>query len=156
VVPLTSSADTCRGFGQDPLAPSMSRSHRPTQPKRACSVRCSLAALATHAAARAARVGPYIYPVCGGFCPRAVDQPLLDVCGQAVEGLVDVDVALCRDLEERDAEFVCERLTALRGDGALLFPVALVANEDLVDAFGGVLLDVGEPRADVCGRVSRR
>lgn len=39
------------------------------------------------------------------------------------------------------------------GDGALLFPVALVADEDLVDALGGVLLDVGEPCADVWGGV---
>jgi hypothetical protein len=154
VVPLTFSADACHGLGRDPSATSMSRPHRRTQPKRACSVCCHLAALATHAAARAARVAPYIYPVRGRFCPRAVDQPLLDVGGQAVEGLVDVDVALCRDLEEGDTEFVRERLAALGRDGALLFPVALVADEDLVDAFGGMLLDVGEPRADICGCVS--
>ena len=35
------------------------------------------------------------------------------------------------------------------GYGAFLFPVAFVADEDLVDAFGGVLFDVGEPGADV-------
>jgi len=37
----------------------------------------------------------------------------------------------------------------LGADGALFFPVAFVADEDLVDAFGGVLFDVGEPGADV-------
>jgi hypothetical protein len=63
--------------------------------------------------------------------------------------LVDVDVALCGDLEERNAEFVGEGLATLCADGALLLPVALVADEDLVDAFGGVLLDVGEPGANV-------
>jgi hypothetical protein len=82
--------------------------------------------------------------------PRSIDQPLLDVARQRVESLVDVDVALSRDLQERDAEFVGEGLALFCGDGALLFPVALVADEDLVDAFRGVLLDVGEPCADVC------
>jgi hypothetical protein len=37
----------------------------------------------------------------------------------------------------------------LGGDGALLFPVAFVADEDFVHAFCCVLLDVGEPGADV-------
>jgi hypothetical protein len=82
--------------------------------------------------------------------PRRINQPLLDVARQRVEGLVDIDVALSRDLQERDAEFVGEGLALFCGDGALLFPVALVADEDLVDAFRGVLLDVGEPCADVC------
>jgi hypothetical protein len=36
-------------------------------------------------------------------------------------------------------------------NSALLLPVALVADEDLVDAFRGVLFDVGEPRSNVCG-----
>jgi hypothetical protein len=36
-------------------------------------------------------------------------------------------------------------LALFRGDGALLLPVAFVADQDLVDAFTGVLLDVGEP-----------
>ena len=81
--------------------------------------------------------------------PGGVDKALLDVAGEAVKRLVDVDVALGGDLEERDAEFVGEGLALFCGDGALLFPVALVADEDLVDAFRGVLLDVGEPCADV-------
>lgn len=81
--------------------------------------------------------------------PGSIDKALLDIAGEAVKRLVDVDVALGRDLEEGDAEFVGEGLALFCGDGALLFPVALVADEDLVDAFGGVLLDVGEPCADV-------
>jgi len=81
--------------------------------------------------------------------PRTIDQPRLDIRCERVEGLVNVDVALCADLEEGDAEFVCKRLALFCGNCALFFPVALVANEDLVDAFGGVLLDVGEPCADV-------
>jgi hypothetical protein len=82
--------------------------------------------------------------------PRAVNEALLDIRGERVKGLIDVDVALGRDFEERNAEFVCERLAPFCADGALLFPVALVTNEDLVNALGGVLLDVGKPCADVC------
>jgi hypothetical protein len=40
-------------------------------------------------------------------------------------------------------------LTLLCGDGALLFPITLVANEDLVDALGGMLLDIGKPSPDI-------
>lgn len=32
----------------------------------------------------------------------------------------------------------------------LIAPIALVADQDLVDAFGSMLLDVGVPGADVC------
>lgn len=82
-------------------------------------------------------------------CPRRVNQPLLDIASQAVKGLVNIDVALCRDLEERNAELVSEGLSLFCRDGALLFPVTLVADKDLVDALGGVLLNVGEPCADI-------
>lgn len=82
-----------------------------------------------------------------------VDDALLDISGQAEEGLLHVDVGLCADLHEGDAELVGERLALLRRDRALLFPVALVADQDLVDALGGVLLDVGEPGADVCEKI---
>ena len=84
---------------------------------------------------------------------RGVDDALLDVGGEVVEGLVDVDVGLGRDLEEWDAELLGERLALLRRDDALLFPVALVADEDLVNALGGVLFYVGEPCADLFGRL---
>jgi hypothetical protein len=109
----------------------------------------SLTALSTHACITTVLSADiHLWRSCL-VCPRSVDQPLLDIASQAVEGLVDIDVALCRDLEERDAELVGEGLTLFCGDGALLFPVALVANEDLVDAFGGVLFNVGEPCADI-------
>ncbi|KAI6751549.1 hypothetical protein HG531_006245 [Fusarium graminearum] len=42
--------------------------------------------------------------------------------------LVDVDVALGGDLEERDAQLVGEGLALLGGNDALLLPVALVAD----------------------------
>lgn len=79
-----------------------------------------------------------------------VDNALLNVAREAEEGLLDVDVGLGADFHEGNAELVGERLALLGRNRALLFPVALVANEDFVDAFGGVLLDVGEPGADVC------
>lgn len=78
-----------------------------------------------------------------------IDDALLDVGREAVEGLLDVDVGLGRDLEEGDAELVGERLAPLRRHHPLLFPVAFVADQDLVHAFGGVLLDVGKPGSDI-------
>lgn len=78
-----------------------------------------------------------------------VDEALLDVGSEAVEGLVDVDVALGRDLEEGDAEFVGEGLALLGRNDTLLFPVTLVSDEDLVDTFGSVLFYVCEPCANV-------
>lgn len=71
-----------------------------------------------------------------------IDDALLDITGEGEEGLFHVDVALCRDLHEGDAEFVSQSLALGGGDSALLFPVTFVADEDLVDAFGGMLFDV--------------
>jgi hypothetical protein len=79
-----------------------------------------------------------------------VHDALLDVAGKAEEGLLDVDVRFRADLHEGNAELVGKCLTLLSRNGALLFPVALVANQDLVDALGRVLLNVGEPCADIC------
>lgn len=93
---------------------------------------------------------------CRLFVLGVVDEALLDVGCEAVKGLVDVDVALCRDFEEGDAELVGKSLALFLGDYALLLPVALVADEDLVDALGGMLLDILEPGANVCERVRWR
>lgn len=79
-----------------------------------------------------------------------VDDALLDVACKAEEGLLDVDVRFRANLHEGNAELVGKCLTLLSRHGALLFPVTLVANQDLVDALGRVLLNVGEPCADVC------
>lgn len=67
---------------------------------------------------------------------------LLDIGGEAVEGLLDVDVVFRGNLQEGDAELVGKLLPLFGGDSPFLFPVTLVANEDFVDAFAGVLLDV--------------
>ena len=79
-----------------------------------------------------------------------VDDALLDVACKAEEGLLDVDVRFRANLHEGNAELVGKCLTLLSRNGALLFPVTLVANQDLVDALGRMLLNVGEPCADVC------
>lgn len=80
---------------------------------------------------------------------RRVDDAFLDIRSEGEEGLFDVDVALCADFHKRDTEFVGEGLALGGGDGPFLFPVALVAYEDLVHAFGCVLFDVGKPCSDV-------
>ena len=67
---------------------------------------------------------------------------LLDIGCQAVEGLLDVDVVLGRDLQERNAQFVGQLLALLSRDGPLLLPVTLVPDKDLVNTLAGVLLDV--------------
>lgn len=81
---------------------------------------------------------------------RTVHYPSLDVGRETEERLLHIDVRLRADLQEGDAQLVRERLALLRGHHALVLPVALVADEDLVHALGGVLLDVGEPGADIC------
>ena len=136
------------------LAPS--NTHPFLQPKLAKAYICSshsrslsLTTLSTHACVSTV-LSAYIHLWSVGLvCPRRVDQPLLDVTSQAVEGLVDIDVALRRHLEEGNTKLVGEGLALFCRDGALLFPVALVADQDLVDAFGGVLFNVSEPCANI-------
>lgn len=119
------------------------------RPLRTSARRRASAALAARAARLAAGTGDVDTRCWRLLGLGGVDDAGLDVGGQAVKGLVNVDAALGRDLEEGDAQLVGQLLALLGGDDALLFPVALVADQDLVDAFGGVLLDVGEPGADV-------
>jgi len=110
----------------------------------------TLAALSPHRAYAVALIR-HIYPLRRALVRfRCINDSLLDIRCQTVEGLLDVDVALGGDFHEGDAELVGQLLSFLRGDHAFLFPVAFVADEDLVDAFGGVLFDVGEPCSDIC------
>lgn len=78
-----------------------------------------------------------------------VNNTLLDIACETEEGLLHVDVALGRNLHEWDSKLVRKCLTLLGGNGALLFPIALVAYEDLVHTFSCVLLDIREPSSDV-------
>jgi len=108
-------------------------------------------------AAFASRPGPSLLAHVDARRPRGptllwlarVDDSLLDVSREAVKRLLNVLVRLGRHLEERNAELVGQRLAPLDRYHSLLFPVALVADEDLVDAFGCVLFDVCKPGADV-------
>jgi len=82
---------------------------------------------------------------------RRINNPLLDIRREAIKRLLHINIALGRDFHEGDAELVGELLAALDADDAFFLPVAFVADEDFIDAFGGVLFDVGEPGSDVCG-----
>lgn len=79
----------------------------------------------------------------------SVDDALLDIACEAEEGLLDIDVRFRANFHEWDAKLVGKCLALFGRDRTFLFPVAFVANEDFVDAFGRVLLNVGEPGADV-------
>lgn len=70
------------------------------------------------------------------------------------EGILNTLVCLGTSLEEAQPKLVGKRAPLLKGDGALLVPIALVANKDLVDTGRRVLLDLGVPGADVWGRFS--
>lgn len=59
---------------------------------------------------------------------RGIHNTLLDVSGQAVKGLVDVDVALGRDLEEWDVQLAGQSLSLFGRHNTLLLPITLVAD----------------------------
>lgn len=63
--------------------------------------------------------------------------------------MVDIDVALGRHFKEGDTEFIGKLLSLLSRNDTLLLPVTFVSDKDLVDTFRGVLLDVGEPGANI-------
>jgi hypothetical protein len=65
------------------------------------------------------------------------------------ERLLDTLVHLSRGLHEPDAKLVGKLAALLLRHSALVRPVRLVADEDLVHAFRGVLLDVRVPCSDV-------
>lgn len=111
-----------------------------------------LTALATHASISTgiADVDAALALTGRRVATRGIDDALLDVGRKRVKGLVDVDVALGRHLQERDAQLIGQRLSLLRRDRPLLFPVALVADQDLVNALRRVLLYVREPSPYVC------
>mmetsp|Transcript_8145 Transcript_8145/g.24159 ORF Transcript_8145/g.24159 Transcript_8145/m.24159 type:complete len:333 (+) Transcript_8145:266-1264(+) len=92
-----------------------------------------------------------------GCCGRGVLQSRVDVARDREEGLLDVDVALCRNLKELQPVLSREPLPPLGRDAALADErttrVRLVAEEHFVDRVGGVLLDGPHPRGDVGERV---
>ena len=100
-----------------------------------------LAALATHTTPTS--LPSNIHTLSGRLIYfRRVDDPLLDIRRQTIERLLNIDVALRRDLEERYSELVCQFLALFCRYRTLVFPIALVSDEDLVYSFCGVLFDV--------------
>jgi hypothetical protein len=89
------------------------------------------------------------------ICFRRVDDSLLDICRQAVECLLNIDVALRRDLEEWDAKLVRQLLTPFRRYHPSVFPITLVSDQDLIYAFCSMLLNVREPSPDIYKIFSR-
>lgn len=83
----------------------------------------------------------YMEPGCSMVALGGI-HTLLDVRCKAVEGLLDVDVILCRHLQKGDAKLISQLLALLGGNSPLLLPVTLVSNQDLVNPLAGVLLDV--------------
>lgn len=77
----------------------------------------------------------------------------LDLSSQMEEGFLDVGIRLGRRLDIRHTELFGKLFCLLYRHDPLLFPVRLVADEDLGDAFAGVLFDVGVPCAHVLKRL---
>ncbi len=80
---------------------------------------------------------------------RRVNHPLLDIRRERIKRFFDIDVALSGDFQKGNTQLVGELLTPRCRYRALFFPVAFVADEDLVHALCGVLFDVGEPCSDI-------
>jgi hypothetical protein len=76
-------------------------------------------------------------------------RPAHDFAGHGGEGLLDVGGVLGRGLEEGDAEAVSKVLGGVVVDDLLGGQVALVSDEELVDVFAGVAVDLLEPLLDV-------
>lgn len=66
-----------------------------------------LTALPTHSGTHAAALLRHVHPLRAPLIRLGrIDDPFLDVGGQVVESLLDIDVALRRDLHERNLELV--------------------------------------------------
>ena len=76
------------------------------------------------------------------LCFCRIAQSLLDIRCQTIEGLLNIDIALGRDLEEGNSQLICQLLSSFRRNRPFLLPVAFVADEDFLHSFGRVLLDV--------------
>jgi hypothetical protein len=94
---------------------------------------------------------------------------LLDLSGHGEKSLFDVGGVLRRGFEERNADAVCELLYSVSlvlprtyglsylGNSvlnrSLIGHVALISDQQLVDAFGGVSIDLLKPLLDIVERV---
>jgi hypothetical protein len=70
---------------------------------------------------------------------------------QCEKRLLDTLVHLCRSLHEQvDAQLISELARLLLCNRPLVRPVRLVADEDLVDIFRDILVDIRVPCSDIC------
>ena len=135
-------------------------------------------AAAARVVARDALAGGHIHVRFRVVGRNAAAHPLLDLAGHCQEGLLDVAGILGRGLEERDPEAVgellqnhaCQRppshvmkhtpgtsyLCDCVLDHLLVRHIALVAYEQLVDALGGVSVNLLQPLLDVVEAVHVR
>jgi len=87
-------------------------------------------------------------------CPGATTRALsgharLDVGGHTEEGVLDVGGVLSRGLDEGDVVLVGKGLGHLGVDDLLEGQIALVTDEELVDAIAGIFVDLAEPLLNV-------
>lgn len=81
---------------------------------------------------------------------------LLDLSGHGQESLLDVGSALGGGLKEGDSKAVGEFLGDSVLHDLLVLHIALVSDEELVDALGGVAVNLLQPLLDVVERVHVR
>lgn len=68
---------------------------------------------------------------------------------QAEESIFNTLVDLCASFHELDSEFFSQFATLFLGNSTLVVPIALVPNENLVDALGSMLFNVLVPGSDI-------
>jgi len=80
---------------------------------------------------------------------RGSPHSILDLFGHCQERLLNVGSVLRRSLEEGDAQLIGKFLRNAVLDDLLTGQVGLVADEELINAFGGITINLLEPLLDV-------
>ena len=92
-------------------------------------------------------------PVLARRSGRVLDQTLLDICRDVVKCFRDVFIQFRAGFEELDGIFAGKGDAPILVHHALVLHVTLVANQNLVDAFCRVLLDVSYPVPYILERI---
>lgn len=61
---------------------------------------------------------------------------------EIIESLFNVDIVLGGNLEEGDAQLICQLLALLSRNSPLFLPVAFISNEDLVHTLTCMLFNI--------------
>ncbi len=67
------------------------------------------------------------------------------------ESILDTIIVLCRRLHEANTKFIREFATLLFCNCTFIRPVRLIADQDLIDTFRSMLLDVCVPGSNIWG-----